>query len=258
MPTVLVVDDDRDALETVGAVLRDAGFEVSCAATGSDALNTARRRPIDFVVVDLWLPDMSGLEILDHLRHDLKHVPFVVIIDLAATAAAINAELTEAADDRPQFGRRLVDLLRSHLPASQSSAGGTGRRERPNPQVTHAMSVIDGRFSDAHLSVSTIAQELGVSTEHLCRLLKRQTGHTFVTLLRGVRVRTACELLGETTLSMKEIADRAGFGNASRFARDFKKVCGCAPSEYRQRVAVPAVPRADINFTQGISTNRKP
>ena len=95
------------------------------------------------------------------------------------------------------------------------------------------MHVIENRYVETTLHVGAVAQDLGVSTEHLCRVLKRHTGLTFVTLLRRTRVRAACRLLQTTTLSMKEIANRAGFSSASRFDRDFKTVCGVSPSEYR-------------------------
>jgi transcriptional regulator GlxA family with amidase domain len=95
------------------------------------------------------------------------------------------------------------------------------------------MHAIEHRYVEPDLHVGTVAHDLGVSTEHLCRMLKRDTGLTFVTLLRSSRVRAACRLLQTTTLSMKEIASRAGFSSASHFARNFKNECGVSPSEYR-------------------------
>jgi transcriptional regulator GlxA family with amidase domain len=95
------------------------------------------------------------------------------------------------------------------------------------------MHVIEHRYGETSLQVSTVAHDLGVSTEHLCRVLKRHTGLTFVTLLRRARVRAACRLLQTSTLSMKEIAGQVGFTSASRFDRDFKTVCGVSPSAYR-------------------------
>ena len=95
------------------------------------------------------------------------------------------------------------------------------------------MQTIESRYVEPTLQVGAVAQDLRVSTEHLCRVLKRHTGLTFVTLLRRTRVRAACRLLQTTTLSMKEIASRAGFSSASRFDRDFKMVCGVSPSQYR-------------------------
>jgi methylphosphotriester-DNA--protein-cysteine methyltransferase len=60
------------------------------------------------------------------------------------------------------------------------------------------MHVIENRYVETSLQVSAVAQDLGVSTEHLCRTLKRHTGLTFVTLLRRTRVRAACRLLQTT------------------------------------------------------------
>ena len=104
---------------------------------------------------------------------------------------------------------------------------------RVSPQAIRTLHVIENRYVETSLHVSVVAHDLGVSTEHLCRVLKRHTGLTFVTLLRRTRVRAACRLLQTTTLSMKEIAGRTGFSSASRFDRDFKTVCGMSPSAYR-------------------------
>jgi transcriptional regulator GlxA family with amidase domain len=102
-----------------------------------------------------------------------------------------------------------------------------------HPQAVRALRRIEERFPEADLTVRSIARDLGLSTEHLCRLLKRDTGCTFGALLRAARVRAARALLESTSLCMKEIAARAGFASASRFDRDFRKVCGLSPSQYR-------------------------
>jgi transcriptional regulator GlxA family with amidase domain len=102
-----------------------------------------------------------------------------------------------------------------------------------HPQAVRALRSIEERFPETDLTVRSIARDLGVSTEHLCRLLKRDTGCTFGALLRSARVRAARALLESTNLCMKEIAARAGFVSASRFDRDFRKVCGLSPSQYR-------------------------
>ena len=102
-----------------------------------------------------------------------------------------------------------------------------------HPQAVRALRSIEERFPEADLTVRSAARDLGLSTEHLCRLLKRDTGCTFGALLRSARVRAARELLESTNLCMKEIAARAGFASASRFDRDFRKVWGLSPSQYR-------------------------
>ena len=65
---VLVVDDEPDIVALVAYHLAKTGYRVSTAATGAEALQAARdERPV-LVVLDLMLPDMSGFDVLEHLR----------------------------------------------------------------------------------------------------------------------------------------------------------------------------------------------
>jgi YesN/AraC family two-component response regulator len=233
MPTVLVIDENRAILDTIGQALRGAGFSVVLATSGQDGLRLAGQRAIDLVVADLRLPDVADVDVLKQLRQTLADVP-VIVTGPASTASAIEAGKLGAVDylEKPVAIDHLVQLARTYAPLPASPPAATDL-PRVSPQVIRTMQVIEHRYVETTLHVSAVAQDLGVSTEHLCRVLKRHTGLTFVTLLRRTRVRAACRLLQTTTLSMKEIAARAGFSSASRFDRDFKTVCGVSPSEYR-------------------------
>jgi len=233
MPTVLVIDEHRDTLDTIGKALKGAGFSVSLASTRQEGLNLAGQCAFDLVVADLRLPDVADVEVLKQLRQTLADVP-VIVTGLPSTASALEAGKLGAVDycETPVVPDHLIRLARSYVPAPVSRVCAPAH-VRLSPQVTRTMHVIEHRYVETTLQVSTVAQDLGVSTEHLCRVLKRHTGLTFVTLLRRTRVRAACRLLQTTTLSMKEIASHSGFSSASRFDRDFKTVCGVSPSEYR-------------------------
>ena len=233
MSTVLVIDENRATLDSIGRALRGAGYSVDLASTGQEGLRLAGRRVFDLVVADLRLPDVTDIEALKQLRQTLADVP-VIVTGLASTASAIEVGKLGAVDyvEKPFHDEHLIQLARTYAPS-------TSARTRPaavhaaSPPAIRTMHVIESRYVETSLHVSSVAHDLGVSTEHLCRALKRHTGMTFVTLLRRTRVRAACRLLQTTTLSMKEIAGRAGFSSASRFDRDFKTVCGMSPSAYR-------------------------
>jgi DNA-binding response OmpR family regulator len=67
-PTVLVVDDNEDVAETIERTLRRAGYDVLVAHRGADALELARKRHPDVLVLDIMMPGMSGIEVCRHMR----------------------------------------------------------------------------------------------------------------------------------------------------------------------------------------------
>ena len=135
--------------------------------------------------------------------------------------------------EAPMFADHLLEVVRAdaHHRTPSGTSAGKASTSGTNPQTVHVVRAIEERFAEADLSIRSVAHDLGVSTEHLCRLLKRHTGSTFVAILRRTRVRAARHLLQSTTLSMKQIADRVGFRSASRFDHDFRKICGVSPTE---------------------------
>ncbi|MCC8988830.1 MAG: response regulator [Candidatus Contendobacter sp.] len=71
---ILLVDDDRLILSTLGSGLRQAGYTVTEAASGEAALALTQRQPPDLAVLDIRMPGMSGIELARRLR-DTHHVP---------------------------------------------------------------------------------------------------------------------------------------------------------------------------------------
>jgi putative two-component system response regulator len=93
--TILVCDDDPSLRELVRAVLGD-GYRFVEAADGGEALDLARELPPDLIVLDVMLPGMSGIEVLEALQADpsLHAIPVVVIT--AWSHAEVDAELAGA------------------------------------------------------------------------------------------------------------------------------------------------------------------
>ena len=68
---VLVVDDDIDAAEALGELLRDCGHEVATAHDGPQALERARLHRPEVVLLDIGLPEMDGYEVAKRIRGDV-------------------------------------------------------------------------------------------------------------------------------------------------------------------------------------------
>jgi hypothetical protein len=77
---LLLVEDDEAERQSVTALLGHEDIEIVLAGTGSEALERLRENPVDCVVLDLKLPDMSGFEVLERIRDDaaLQDIPVVV------------------------------------------------------------------------------------------------------------------------------------------------------------------------------------
>ncbi len=76
---VLVVDDEPVLSELVSMALRYEGWEVATAGDGATAIALSRQNPPDVVVLDLMLPDMSGLEVLRKLRERMPRLPLLLL-----------------------------------------------------------------------------------------------------------------------------------------------------------------------------------
>ena len=68
MTRVLVVDDEPQILRALRINLRVRDYQVDVAATGTEALQMAARHPPDLVILDLGLPDLDGMEVIQGLR----------------------------------------------------------------------------------------------------------------------------------------------------------------------------------------------
>jgi two-component system KDP operon response regulator KdpE len=124
---VLVVDDETQIRRTVGINLRARGFDVDLAETGEEALDLAARRRPDVVVVDLGLPGISGIEVIEGIR-GWSRVP-IIVLSVRDTEADKVAALDAGADDyvTKPFGMdellaRLRAALRRVIPVDEEPA----------------------------------------------------------------------------------------------------------------------------------------
>src|SRR5438093_3136167 len=91
MPTLLVVDDDADLRYSLEKSLRSDELDVLTADTATQGLNMIRQAAPDAVVLDVRLPDMSGLQAFDRIREIDSRLPVIVVTAFAATETAIEA-----------------------------------------------------------------------------------------------------------------------------------------------------------------------
>jgi two-component system, OmpR family, KDP operon response regulator KdpE len=121
---ILVVDDERQILCALKVILRDAGYEVAEAATVEEGLDVASVRPPDAAIVDLMLPDGSGVELVRRLR-EWTQMPILVLSAIGEEDAKVEA-LEAGADDyvtKPFGTRELVARIGAALRRAGEAPG---------------------------------------------------------------------------------------------------------------------------------------
>jgi two-component system, OmpR family, response regulator len=127
---VLVVDDEPVLAELVAMALRYEGWTVSMAGDGAAAIACARKEPPDVVVLDVMLPDMSGLDVLRRLRSEIPGLPLLLLTAKDAVEDRI-AGLTAGGDDyvtKPFSLEEVVLRLRALLRRTGVTTETNGRR----------------------------------------------------------------------------------------------------------------------------------
>ena len=116
MSTVLIVDDDQNLLRALRINLTARGYQVHTAGDAATGLARASRHPPDLAIVDLGLPDLDGLRVVEGLR-GWTDVPIIVLSARHAEAAKVDA-LDAGADDyvtKPFGMDELLARLRAAL-----------------------------------------------------------------------------------------------------------------------------------------------
>ena len=114
---VLVVDDEASITDLVALALRYEGFTVEKAATGRAALASVGRFKPDLIVLDVMLPDLSGLDVLRRLSAEGRRVPVIFLTARDATEDKVHG-LTVGGDDyvtKPFSIEELVARVRAVL-----------------------------------------------------------------------------------------------------------------------------------------------
>ncbi len=113
---IALVDDDRNILTSVSMALEAEGFDVVTYVDGEEALNGLATRPVDLAVLDIKMPRMDGLELLQQIRQD-SNLPIIFLTSKTDEIDEVIG-LRSGADDyitKPFSQRLLIERIRSIL-----------------------------------------------------------------------------------------------------------------------------------------------
>jgi CheY-like chemotaxis protein/anti-sigma regulatory factor (Ser/Thr protein kinase) len=92
MPHILVTDDDATTRQMVRGVLKNKGYTVSTASDGAAALRLIQKKKFDLVLLDIWMPKMTGLGLLGKLQAE-KQIPKIIVMTTDKTSDTVLSAL---------------------------------------------------------------------------------------------------------------------------------------------------------------------
>ena len=117
---ILVVDDEENMQVLLKRVLSKAGYDVECAGSGEAALRLAADRSFDLAVVDVSMPEMDGIEVLEKLKAINTQIPVIMISAYPVWGKKQIAERMGCTDylSKPIDMKQLKELIKKELDGS--------------------------------------------------------------------------------------------------------------------------------------------
>lgn len=117
MAKILIVDDEKNILKTFTEILQDEGHIVFSTENGKGALDFLSRSDVDLAFVDVWLPDIDGIEVLGIIRQKYPDVAVIMISGHASIDIAVKSTKMGAFDflEKPPSMERVITSLDNAL-----------------------------------------------------------------------------------------------------------------------------------------------
>ncbi len=205
MNHILIVDDEAEIRESLGEILKEDGYAVTSTATASEALILLRDASYDVMLLDIWLPDRDGLDVLTEVRSlAIESTPEVIIISGHGTIeTAVRATKLGAFDflEKPLSIDRTLILLKNAVEA---------RRLRSENQEFKRQLLMHVPITGESVSIKALRQQI--------RLMAPTNGRVLI--------------YGESG-SGKELIARAIHSESLRSDRVFVELnCAAIPEDY--------------------------
>ena len=235
--TILVVDDNKEIVYSISELLKYEGYQIVKAYDGMEALHQIESLQPDIVIMDINIPVMNGLKVIQLSRLKYPEIAFVIVSgydDFSYCREALRLQITDyilKPVNYEEFGN-CIDNLKISLYKKRIT-----QEKEPEKTEERTISSIT-RYLQEHLSeeisLAVLAEKFHLNPQYISQLFKSEIGVGFLTYLTNTRLEKAKKLLVSTSLSVAEIAEQCGYGDYRVFSKVFKKTEGITPSQFKR------------------------
>ncbi|OGS07209.1 MAG: hypothetical protein A2270_11195 [Elusimicrobia bacterium RIFOXYA12_FULL_51_18] len=231
---ILLVDDDKIFREEFVECFGGYGFIQ--AADGNEALKILNRpNEIDLVIMDVRMPGIDGLSLLDKISKIASGVGTIVITGYSSKEVVLKALRGKADDflEKPfdiEKARAVIDkVLNAKKNGYRSDAADTAGK------MEHVKRFLIRNLS-RKISLKDAANVVFLSPKYLSRTFKEYVGIGFNEYKLRLKMDEAKNILKQTAYNVDQISDKLGYQNTESFIRQFKKIIGRTPAGYRKKI----------------------
>ena len=246
--TILVVEDNADMRGYIRSILRDY-YNVLEATNGAEALDVLNNQSVDFIISDLMMPVMDGIELSRRVKETftISHIPFLMLTAKTSPETRLESYRTGVDEyllkpfDETLLLTRIENILdnrrryqRKFKTNMDVEALNIEEESGDKKFINQVMEAIKEHYKNPYFEVSDFSEAVGVSKSLLNKKLQSLIGQSAGQFIRNYRLNTARELLlknRETKqMNIAEIAYEVGFNDPKYFARCFSKQFNTTPS----------------------------
>lgn len=247
-PTVLLVEDNEELLNLMTEIL-SLHYKVLTAANGVEAFKIVMDNSVDIIISDVMMPEMDGLELCRALKRDLitSHIPIILLTAKSSTSDRIDC-YNAGADgyiskpfDLKVLEARINNFISTKKRKQEQFKSDVeiniSTLEYPSLDeefLKEAILLIEENLTEYEFDINAFAEGLKMSKSSLYRKIKTMTGLSPIEFIRNIKLKHACKMLKQTSMTISEVAYSSGFSDPKYFATCFRAEFGMTPRNYQK------------------------
>lgn len=251
---ILIVDDEYYIVQGIVKIISQSFMEfdhIYEAYSVEQARRIIEKNPVEILITDIEMPQESGLSLLSWIYSNAYSTICLILsghqrFDYAQKALRFHciSYILKPVDkiqlcDEIKHAINLVHSTHLQAPSRTVSSSETAPDEPENGKdddfVFRIRVYIYSNLSNPDLNRSGIAEHLHMSPDYLSHVFHQKFHQTLNAYITSMRIDKAKELLSRTNWGLDVISEKTGFSSSSYFHKQFKKITGITPQQYRSQ-----------------------
>ena len=226
--SAIIVDDEELSYELIKYLIGKFYLPIKIvgqAAAGDEALELIHSIRPDIVFLDIEMPGYNGIEVMEKIKACYTGTIKFIVITAYSYFDYAQASLRLGAKDillKPIEPKQFIETMERVM----------GYKYTDSQPFNAILEYVNNNYEKS-VGLEDCARELHISSSYISRMFKKYTKVSFITYLNELKIKKAMELLKDTDLPVKDIAQRVGYNNLNYFYKNFKAITGTTPKIFK-------------------------